>query len=306
MGKSAGDYTDAELAEVLAKHGWVAADAARELGVNTRQVQRRAKRIRESSTADDIAAMSRFTPRPLMGLIHLQGGNGLVLGDVHLPITNFELIAEAVRQAQAHGCTDWCIIAGDLFNMDALSDYHPKQDDHDLMGEVAAGRELIQLLLQVFDRVIVTKGNHDIRLQKAMGYRLRFEHTLKMLFEVHLTEDEDARLQVTGRDYVLVDSPMGTWRMCHTRQYSETPLAVPIKIADVNQQHVMGFHRHHYAVGTSRSGKMAVEGGGAFDTDRTEYLVQWSTTHPRWRPGAVLLKDGLPYLPMLAPCPTCG
>lgn len=304
MGRAAGDYTDAELAEALTRHGWVAADAARELGINSRQLQRRAKRIREGTAAADIEELARFRPRELMGLIRVKG-NGLCLSDIHLPITNFKVVADAVRDAQRHGCTDFVIIAGDLFNYDALSDYFPKQSDHELVDEIESGRDLLRLLLRVFKIVIVTKGNHDIRLQKSLGYRMRFEHSIRM-FLPDLTEEEDARLLITGRDYAIVDTPQGEWRVCHTRQYSETPLAIPIKIADVHQQHVMGAHRHHYAVGYSRSGKMVVEMGGAFDRERTEYLEQWSTTHPLWRTGWTLLKDGMPHLPVLSPCPTCG
>lgn len=304
MSRSAGDYSDAELIEVLGRHGWVASHAARELGINTRALQRRAKRLRASTAASDIEKLSSFRPRPLMGLIRVQG-NGLATGDIHLPITRFEVVAKAVGSAQQHGCTDWCVIAGDLFNMDALSDYFPKQDDQEVDNEIASGAALLELLLDVFDVVVVTKGNHDIRLQKALGYRLKFEHTLRM-FLPGLPKEKSDRLLITGRDYAIVDTPEGEWRLCHTRQYSETPLAVPIKIADVNQQHVGGFHRHHHAAGFSRSGKMVFEGGGAFDTERTEYLEQWSTTHPKWQPGWTLLKDGMMYQPMLTPCPTCG
>lgn len=293
------EITDQQVADALAMAGSASA-AAHLLGVPERSMRRRVAAM----SAAKIEAMSSFRPRPLMGLVRVEG-DGLVLGDVHLPITLFDVVAEAVRSAAEHGCTAFCIIAGDLFNFDALSDYFPKQGDHELDEEIAAGRRLLELLLEVFDVVVVTKGNHDLRVQKAMGFRLRFEHTLRM-FLPGLPDEDSGRLLLTGRDYAIVDTPMGEWRVCHTRQYSEAPLAVPIKIADVNQQHVIGFHRHHYAVGFSRSGKMAVEGGGAFDSERTEYLEQWSTTHPRWQPGWTLLRRGRPFLPMLAPCPTCG
>lgn len=290
------NVSDEDLAAALATAGSVEG-AARMLDSPATTLRRKARHL----GPDDIEKLSGFTPRPLMGLIRVEG-NGLCLGDIHLPITRFDIVADAVRSAQEHGCTDWCIIAGDLFNFDALSDYFPKQADHSLDKEIKAGAKLLEILLDVFTRVVVTKGNHDVRVQKAMGYRLRFEHTLRM-FLPSLPAEADERLQITGRDYAIVDTPMGEWRVCHTRQYSESPLSVPIKIADVHQQHVIGYHRHHYAVGFSRSGKLVVEGGGAFDTDRTEYLEQWSTTHPRWQPGWVLLHGGRPYLPMLAPVP---
>jgi predicted phosphodiesterase len=305
VGKTAGDFTDDELLTAVAQHGG-AKQAAEVLGINDRQVQRRIRRIREMAAVHGIdpwMELDRHRPRPLMGLIRVTG-SGLALADLHLPITRFDIIRDAVASAQRHGCTDWCIIAGDLFNFDALSDYFPKQQDHTLQGEIAAGGEVLALLLAVFKRVIVTKGNHDIRLQKALGYRMRFEHSLRMVLP-HLTPEQDARLEITGRDYAIVDTELGEWRLCHTRQYSETPLTIPAKIADVHQQHVGGAHRHHHGVTRSRSGKLILELGGAFDTDRTEYLEQWSTTHPRWQPGWVLLHRGMPYLPMLAPCPTC-
>lgn len=226
-------------------------------------------------------------------------GNGCVSGDWHLPITDYDIVNEACEDAIRLGCTDFLIGAGDVFNMDALSDYLPKQDDAGLAPEIIAANHLFKQLLRVFDKIIISKGNHDIRFIRQLGWKLRFEHSLRMIL-FDLTPEELARIEFTARDYVLVDSPEGVWRCTHTAEYSRSPLAIPGRLADIYQQHVIGFHRHHHAAGFSAAGYRVIEGGGWFDRGKTEYLQQWTKSFPKWQHGTTFLREGRAILPRLA------
>ena len=297
---SSPSYEDHDwLKSELTKFGGNAANLARAYGWNERTVQRHAKQSR----INDLVASAINIPHTIHSRTEIMkeivvSGNGACTADWHVPLTRWDLVADMVETCIREDATDYLIIAGDFFNYDALSDYFPKQKDHSLYEEIVTGRKTLDYLSQVFDRIIVTKGNHDIRLQKALGYKLSFEDSLHSVLRVDI-DDPDCNIEFTGRDYALVDSPTGIWRVCHTANYSRNQLAYPSKLADLHQQHVMGAHRHHHAVGFSPSGKRVIELGGFFDKDRTEYLVQWSKDFPLWQNGYVVLIDGIPLMPLL-------
>lgn len=292
------------LREQLAIYGTAAA-VADAWGLGERTVQRAARKLRKKDLSQSIGQLPRFfESSDLMQEVRIDGTGtnaGTGSADWHLPITNYAVAEDLVENAIRYDATKWLVIAGDFFNFDALSDYYPKQDTAGLEQELWAASEVVSRLLDVFDRVVITKGNHDIRLLKALGFKLKFEHAITQILNIDKGKLE--RLTVTGRDYVIVETELGEWRICHTKQYAKASLAVPARIADRYQQHVAGAHRHHHAIGFSPSGKMIVELGGLHDESRTEYLQEWSTDFPKWQPGYMLLHQGSPYLPMLAPAP---
>lgn len=234
----------------------------------------------------------------VMGEIVIPRGRGSLSSDLHLPLTSERAIMHLIDNAKRLKATDWLAIPGDYFNYDVLSDYLPKQGDHDLYDEIVMGRRLMRILLGVFDRVIVSLGNHDQRLVRALGYKMRFEHSMAICFG-ELPEGMRSRIEFTGRDYMLHESEEGLWRFCHTRQYNMRQLAVPSDIADVYQQHVIAGHRHHHALGRSKSGLWCGESGWMCDEDKFSYIQRWTTTHPRMQQGYFCLVNGVPIAPML-------
>ena len=281
-----------------------ATEVARANDMAERTVQRYANRLSRNLVPDTIRSMPHPVPlTPLMDEIRIRG-NGLVSSDWHIPLTSHELIAQAIESAIAHGCTDYCAIVGDYFNFDALSSYYPKQDNAGLETELVHGGQLIELLLQVFDYVYVTKGNHDVRMLNALGFKLKFERSIRMCLP-SISDEQMERIIVTGLDYIVVDSDREKpWHCCHTNAYAKSMLTIPNEIALIHDVNVAAGHRHHHAIGRARNGNYVVELGGLFDEAKTQYLRQWTNTFPKWAPGWMLLYDGLPYLPFLAPSPT--
>jgi hypothetical protein len=156
----------------------------------------------------------------------------------------------------------------------------------------------MRILLGTFDDVYVALGNHDLRAVKAMGFKIRFEHAMEMLLG-NLPDSMMDRLHFTGRDYLIHPSPEGEWRFCHTRQYAVSALSVPMRIADINQQHVIAAHRHHHALGRSPSGLWAGEAGMLMDDSKVSYIQRWTTTHPKMAKGFFIIKNGVPAAPLL-------
>lgn len=221
---------------------------------------------------------------------------GLVLSDLHIPLTDWQFIDYMCEEAKRIKATDWLILAGDTLNQDSTSRYDDKQEDAGLEEERQQGKRGMAKLRRVFDRIIKSRGNHDERFVHTLGNKMSFAASVKMFLS-------DDALEVTGRDYILIDSPEGLWRACHTKTYSRLPLSVPAKIADSLRCHVIGGHRHHHAIGKSNSGYWAIENGCGQDYARTEYLHRWTTDHPKWSLGGTFLIDGVPYCPMLSRTP---
>jgi len=232
----------------------------------------------------------------LMKEITINGGRGVIASDWHIPIVSEEWVRHLIHHARKNKATDWLLVPGDWFNFDVLSQYDPKQSDHTLVDELAISSRLMRILLGIFDEVIVCLGNHDVRFQRALGFKIRFEQSMRMCFGT-LPESMLAKMRFTNLDYALVETPEGTWRGCHTNQYSKTQLVVPASIADMECQHVAAAHRHHCAFGYSPSGRWAVELGGMMNADKTMYLKRWSSNHPKWRNGYLILLDGIPLMP---------
>jgi predicted phosphodiesterase len=293
------------IAKELAIHGNAKA-IANHHGFHERTIQRQVQKFKKSEL-NKVALEMLELPHPVEPLSTMQEivlrGRGLVSSDWHIPLISHEVAAKMIDDAMRFGCTDWLIIAGDLFNLDALSRYSPKQAGAGMEVEMVHAQRILEIMLRVFKKIIITKGNHDNRVMESLGYRLRFEQTVKMLLP-DMTAEDLSKIHVTGLDYALVESGVGTWYICHTNQYSKIPLTVPRELCDIHQMHIAAGHRHHHAIGRNKGGQhWCVELGGLFDDAKTAYLRQYTTTFPKWTPGYMLLSDGVPYLPMLSPAP---
>lgn len=286
-----------------------AAQIAKHHGYPQRTVSRAIKNLKETGSTAKLRMEAslihqmedtcpiEFRPDPVV-----VSGRGVVSSDWHLPLTDYKKAALLVDLAVKHDTTDYLLIVGDYFNLDALSQYNPKQDDAGFSVEIDRGRELINILLEVFDKIIITRGNHDERLAATTGWRMQFVESMQLLIPEILKYKNN--LIISELDYAHINTEHGTWIAAHTKQYSKVPLSIPRELCDIHQMNVAAAHRHHHAIGKSKGGFYAVELGGLFDASKTKYLSRWTTTHPKWTPGWMVLHEGGPYLPMLAPAPS--
>lgn len=292
------------LSQQLAIHGTATA-VADHWGLGERTLQRRAKRLRQKQQSGALAQVpTYFTSTDLMSEIHIDGSGdnrGVLTADWHIPVFDAQMGQSLIEHAIEHRATNWLVVAGDFFNFDALSKYSPKQDTAGLELELQMASLIVERLLDVFDNIYFTWGNHDERLVAALGFKMKFEAAITMALSI--PKDKLSKVHVTGRDYVIVETGNGPWRVCHTKQYAKAPLAVPNRLADKYRMAVAGGHRHHLAAGTSVSGYPILELGGLHDSSRTEYLEKSSTDFPVWQTGFWILADGIPYCPQLAPVP---
>lgn len=212
-------------------------------------------------------------------------GGVAVTADWHHPLTDYKLVNQFIAEARERRIRNTLLVAGDWFNMDALSAYSPKQKKGaDLVTELAYSQETVGTLLETFQRIVITKGNHDWRLIRALGWTLEFKDAMRLLFP-DLTPKELGRIEFSNLDHVWVNSPAGRWFIAHPTVYSKRPLTAAIEISAIRNAHVITGHSHHTAAGFARDGiHVVAEIGGFFDVEKTAYL-QDTSTFPRWVQG---------------------
>ena len=280
----------------LARHGGAIPGAAprlaAELGVDPTTIT---KWIRKHKAA----SLIHREPSPVTlvrDVIRLEG-DVAPSSDWHLPLTRYDLFENWLEAAYDAGIKTG-VCAGDMVNLDYWSDHYPKQEGCSVEVEQEHAAYAVSMALDVFDELVICLGNHDERAVKKVGYSTSFDNAMRSLLH-KLPSDKQKRIRITSRDYVIVDTEEGEWRICHTKSYSKQPLAYPIKLALRHNQHIAAGHRHHLAQGYAPNGKMVVELGGFYDASVTEYLDRYTNDFPEWQPGWWLLQDGRMNCPML-------
>jgi hypothetical protein len=211
-------------------------------------------------------------------------GPGAVTADWHHPLTNYDLVNTFLDHARDIGATNWLLVAGDWFHVDWLSRFDFKQETAGAKKEIMASTITLEKVLETFDRVILSWGNHDARLHKTLGYKVPFSTAMRWLFEP-VADELMARVELSNLDHVIVDTAQGPYFVAHPKAYSSVPLTNARRLASKKLMHVVTGHSHHTAVGHDVSGKfVSAEIGGFFAADKTEYL-QRSTTFPEWQNG---------------------
>ena len=224
-------------------------------------------------------------------------GDALVVSDLHLPLMQFEILGDAIEDALAAGIKQ-CVIVGDLLNGDALANHEEKQESAGMSTEIEHATHALVMILESFDAVYVTRGNHDRHAAKALKLGKQFDKALRLLL-ADVDPELLKKLHVSNKDRCYVDTLNGRWLLAHTYTYSRIAMTYPMKLAVRYNIHVPAAHRHHHGVCVAPNGKYAVELGGLFDAQRMAYIWDWTNDLPEMVNGFMLLINGRPRLPML-------
>lgn len=248
----------------------------------------------------EAVARNAAPPPPLIPIeeeeIRVDGDAGLS-SDWHLPLTCWDTFRRWLEACYDAGITTG-ICAGDMFNFDRWSRHEESQAGTSPVDDLDSGVYAVREALTVFDKLYVARGNHDMNMARKLDFGVKFDRVVRMAL-AGLDPSELAKLSITGRDYVIVDTDEGEWRVCHTYSYSRQPLAYPNRVAVRHNQHVAAGHRHHHAQGFAANGKRLVELGGFMDEERMAYTKRFTNDFPMMNKGFALLRDGRADCPML-------
>lgn len=233
---------------------------------------------------------SEIAPPKRFRKLSLTGEKVIVASDWHIPLHDGRIANSVLRLAKKTK-TDTLIVPGDLFNADSLSMFDNKQEDADLESELTQIKEMVYAILKNFDRLVVSWGNHDNRLLRALGYKTG----LRRLFLMAGVDERflDEEVLVTDWDHLFWRKE---WMLVHPKNYRNIPGRLGQELSAIHHKHLLVAHLHHFSLTTARCGcHICIDTGGLFDPRRTDYL-QRTTSFPKPVPGFVYLEGDTPHL----------
>lgn len=230
-------------------------------------------------------SLERFQP------IHVYG-DAVLTCDWHVPLHDPRMVNSLLEIAHAKNMKK-LVIAGDFFNQDATSQYLPHQREAKLEREREDAIEIFTALLQVFDEVIFTSGNHDYRLVKFWNHTLDFEYLVRWMLEP-VGQIALDKITISYLDYLIYHpSHDRDIYVCHPENFSSQPLNIARSLVPKYNMSVLTAHSHHFAQGVAADGKHLVfDGGGLFSLNKTEYIKR-TNRHHVWAQGFYVFQDGI-------------
>lgn len=230
--------------------------------------------------------MAQEFPKPWT----FEPGHYMVLGDVQLSTSDYDFMAlplavgvEYMRKPRK------LIVAGDLINADAFSNYESDTATPSLTDETEAGWIFFQEYLTVFQEIYWFLGNHERRVGKRTKGAIQPNHLLKML-------THDKRVKISQWGHAVVTNLNGIdWRVTHASNYSINQLVVAEAMALKFEQNIISHHEHHLAVGYDRYKRyMLINNGGLFRQSTMGY-TQWDDSKSAgMQQGFTRLDNGYP------------
>jgi len=226
-----------------------------------------------------------FDPTPLPDPLHLHG-DFIVVGDVHVPYTNWEFAKLVGRVAEKTGIRR-LVIGGDFFNLDSFSRYQHACSPATWAQERDAARVLIADWLEVFQDIYIVQGNHDRRLTNWTAAELDEGDIWGMI-------NTSTKLHHTPYGYCVVTSNGVDWRITHPANYGRNQLTVMSDIANKYGSNVIGYHEHHAAQGWDVYKRwVIVNGGSLVDPCKLAYVALDDNRMAGMAAGFVVLRNGV-------------
>jgi len=216
-------------------------------------------------------------------------GDAIVLPDIHCPFHDAIWMNRVIGLALRWDVKQ-AIIAGDLADFQAFGHWMKE-------GALTANQELESLetildeIVANFDKTIYFAGNHDVRPIKALGdVGLNVKWIMKMF-----TPSKNCLIS----DYHWCDlkSNGERFRIEHPKNTSVHGTRVPKALASVYLCHQIHAHGHVWGMTRDVSNHYwAIDSGVCCDEARIDYVSKIHGNRPRLIRGAVIVKDGIPYL----------
>lgn len=140
--------------------------------------ERRFKKIKEIQ--DIYREESEFRTRGVIGIENITR-KILALSDIHFPLAREDLLKAAVDE---HSDADICMLNGDLLDGYIYSTF-AKHRSIAALHEYNTTFEFVALCASIFKNVVITMGNHDVRIAKAVA-RAGFDKDASQVFRPNL------------------------------------------------------------------------------------------------------------------------
>lgn len=256
-------------------------------------------------------------------------GDALILPDMEIPFHNSEFVNRVLEMAQKWNIHQ-CILAGDVLHFDSLSGWEPnwvpensggltasaeeklmdyamslpakKQGElMELIGnigqrneqdgvstELNVARRELKKMAGLFDKIDFLLGNHEGRLLRALQTAVNPSELLRLL------DADEPKWRIATYYYSYLNTCNGRYQVEHPKGAAE---GTAQRLAEKYHAHIVMGHSHLLDFTWDISGKFyAIHAGHCVDELRLPYAAQRHTTKRAHKPGAVIVRDGYPWL----------
>lgn len=235
----------------------------------------------------------------LMPMVH--ANEMIVTGDWHVPTSNWDYLETMCQFGARHmkkGARRLALV-GDLFNFDAISKYDNVSPPVSVNHELNAAETTLDYVMDVFDEVYFTMGNHDQRFTKLMAGTFGVER-LQRLFVKHL---ESGRFKATDLRQMETRSGGVDWRLTHQHNYSRNKGIVAQQLCLKFQTNIISHHEHHVGSGRDVYNRYTwINNGMMGDYEKMPYVMDADSISPVMCNGFTFLRNGTGHL--LTPYPS--
>lgn len=231
------------------------------------------------------------------GELHLQG-DMLLVGDIHVPSTNWAFMEKITQVAKKHlSRPRKIVIVGDILNGDKDSRYEHIIAPISRHKEFKITDALLQTWSRVFDEIYITPGNHLHRLIRRLEGDIGMNEIARLLTQAH------EKIVMSHYDEVHALSGDERWVATHQANYAKSKLKIGNLLAQKFQANIITFHQHHSAIGRDDFNRYTIiDCGGMHRQDMMSYVKLVPNVMPNMNNGFVLLRDGTGHL--LTPYPS--
>jgi hypothetical protein len=155
-------------------------------------------------------------------------------------------------------------------------------------GEVATARRSLETIGQLYDLCHFVIGNHDDRFLRALNSPLLPSQLLNFI------KLDEGRWKIAPFYRSILISNGEKFQIEHPKGATAN---TPVRLADKFECHIIAGHSHIQNFQWSTSGRhYAIASGCCVDELRLPYAAQRSTNSPTHKLGAVIVREGVPYL----------
>jgi hypothetical protein len=318
------------LRELQLKSGLTQRQFARQYGISYNTLHSKICNAQQREVRNFGREYLKPSPYPVFDKPLEMDGDALILPDPEFPFHHAPFLNNVLSLAEAWGIRQ-CIIAGDVLHFNSISRWEPswtvpakgglsEADEADFMErvkklpakyqgemmswiadreeeagdtrsvseEVGIARKCLVRLGELFDRVDYIIGNHDGRLLSALDSPL-FAGALLDMIGLH-----DPKWRIAPYYYSILHSGGETWRIEHPKSAAQN---TAVSLASKYLCHIAMGHSHSLSHLSDASGNFhAIQMGCCVDESRLPYAAQRSTSGKAHMLGALIIRNGFPYL----------
>ena len=209
----------------------------------------------------------------------------IVVGDVHLPTTDFAFADVMLKVARKRGIRK-LYIGGDLFNMDAYSKYEHLVPPPTFGDEHAVAVRMLARWAEQFDEMVLIRGNHEDRLIKHSNGNISFS----LLGSLISAAKNNLRMSPYAFGFII--SGGQKWLVAHQKEARKNPGGVARELVLQYGCNVISFHQHHVSQHIVNARHVAIDGGGLFDVLKMAYVSLNISVKRPMAQGFVVLEHG--------------